>query len=106
MGIAGALVIAVWAKGLIVDTSKVLLDREMDHPVVQEIREVIGQRGANSETVIADLHVWRVGKAAYACAISVVTHDAQLSPHIVRGWLSAHEEIVHSMVEIHQCPSG
>ena len=106
MGIAGALVIAVWAKGLIVDTSKVLLDREMDHPVVQEIREVIGQRGANSETVIADLHVWRVGKAAYACAISVVTHDAQLSPHIVRGWLSAHEEIVHSTVEIHQCQSG
>lgn len=106
MGIVGALVIAVWAKGLIVDTSKVLLDREMDHPVVAEIREVIGQRGADSETVIADLHVWRVGKAAYACAISVVTHDAQLSPHTVRDWLSVHEEIAHSTVEIHQCPSG
>ena len=106
MGIVGALVIAVWAKGLIVDTSKVLLDREMDHPVVEEIREVIGQRGADSETVIADLHVWRVGKAAYACAISVVTHDGQLSPHTVRGWLSVQKEIVHTTVEIHQCPSG
>ena len=43
---------------------KVLLDREMDHPVVDEIREVIAERGSGSETVIADLHVWRVGKAA------------------------------------------
>jgi hypothetical protein len=30
---------ASWAKGLIADRSKVLLDREMDHPVVDEIRE-------------------------------------------------------------------
>lgn len=41
MGIIGAGLIAVWAKGLIVDTGKILLDREMDHPVVAEIRDVI-----------------------------------------------------------------
>ncbi len=103
MGIIGAFVVAVWAKGLIVDTSKVLLDREMDHPVVDEIREVIAERGAASETVIADLHVWRVGKATYSCALSLVTHDEQLSPNQVRDWLSIHEEIVHSTIEIHRC---
>jgi len=84
MGIVGAVVVAVWAKGLIVDTSKVLLDREMDHPVVEEIREVIAERGSDSETVIADLHVWRVGKGNYSCALSVVTHDEQLTPKRVR----------------------
>jgi cation diffusion facilitator family transporter len=103
MGIVGAIVVAVWAKGLIADTSKVLLDREMDHPVVGEIREVIAERGSDSETVIADLHVWRVGKATYSCALSLVTHDEQLTPTQVRQWLSIHEEIVHTTIEIHRC---
>ena len=106
MGIVGAVVVAVWAKGLIVDTSKVLLDREMDHPVVEEIREVIAERGSDSETVIADLHVWRVGKGNYSCALSVVTHDEQLTPKRVREWLSLHEEIVHSTIEIQHCAPG
>ena len=103
MGIVGAIVVAVWAQGLIRETGKVLLDREMDHPVVDEIREVIAARGAVSQTLIADLHVWRVGRATYACAISVVTHDAALTPREVRAWLSVHEEIVHTTIEIHRC---
>jgi cation diffusion facilitator family transporter len=106
MGIVGAAVVALWAKGLIVETSKVLLDREMDHPVVEEIREVVAERGADSETGISDLHVWRVGKGSYACALSVVTHDEQLTPRHVREWLSAHGEIVHSTIEIHHCRPG
>lgn len=103
MGLVGAVVIIFWAKQLIVDTSKVLLDREMDHPVVDEIREVIAARGADSETVISDLHVWRVGRATYSCAITLVTHDNELTPIQVRQWLSVHEEIVHSTIEIHCC---
>jgi len=106
MGIVGAIVVALWAKGLILDTSKVLLDREMDHPVVEEIRQVIAERGADSETMIADLHVWRVGKGTYSCALSLVTHDEQLTPKRVREWLSVHEEIVHSTIEIHRCPAA
>jgi Co/Zn/Cd efflux system component len=103
MGLAGAVIVALWAKGLIADTSKVLLDREMDHPVVDEIRDVIRERGAASETLIADLHVWRVGRATYACALSLVTHDEQLTPKQVREWLAVHEEVVHSTIEIHRC---
>ncbi|MEY4749854.1 MAG: hypothetical protein RIQ60_2068 [Pseudomonadota bacterium] len=106
MGIVGAVVVALWAKGLIVDTSKVLLDREMDHPVVEEIREVIAERGAQSETVISDLHVWRVGRGSYSCALSIVTHDERLTPQRVREWLSVHEEIVHSTIEIQRCGSA
>jgi len=105
MGIVGAVVVAFWAKGLIAETSKVLLDREMDHPVVDEIREVIAEQGASTETVIADLHVWRVGKATYSCALSLVTHDDLLTPKHVREWLSIHEEIVHTTIEIHRCVS-
>lgn len=98
--------VAVRARGLIADTGKVLLDREMDAPVVEEIREVVSRRGADSETMIADLHVWRVGKGSYSCALSLVAHDERLTPKQVREWLSVHEEIVHSTIEINRCPAG
>lgn len=102
MGIVGAILVAVWAKSLLIDTGKVLLDREMDHPVVDEIREVIELRDNADETRIVDLHVWRVGKEAYSCAVSIVTRSAILTPEQVREQLSIHEEIVHSTIEIHR----
>ena len=104
MGIVGAVLVARWAQGLLVETGKVLLDREMDHPVVEEIREVVEA----GDDRIADLHVWRVGRAAYACAISVVTADPALTPDSVRQRLAVHEEIVHATIEIqhHQDRAG
>jgi cation diffusion facilitator family transporter len=106
MGIVGAIVVAVWAKGLIVETGKVLLDREMDHPVVDEIREAIETGADGGDTRISDLHVWRVGKNAYSCALTVVTHDSALTPTDVRRQLAVHQEIVHSTIEIHRCPGS
>ncbi|MBS0451546.1 MAG: CDF family Co(II)/Ni(II) efflux transporter DmeF [Proteobacteria bacterium] len=106
MGVVGAVLVAVWAKGLLAQTGKVLLDREMDHPVVDEIREVVEHDAdPHDETRIADLHVWRVGKAAYSCAITVVTHSPTLTAEDIRSRLAVHEEIVHSTIEIHRCPA-
>lgn len=99
MGIVGAVVVAARAKGLIADTSKVLLDREMDHPVIDEIREVVETGADACDTRITDLHLWRVGKQVHSCAMTVV-----LTPDAVRDRLSMHEEIVHSTIEIHYCP--
>ncbi len=101
MGLVGAVLVAVWAKGLVADTGKVLLDREMDHPVVDEIREVV-EAGAAAH--ITDLHVWRVGKQVYSCALTVVTRDRSLTPEMLRQLLAVHEEIVHSTIEIHHRP--
>ena len=72
------------AKNLIVQTGKVLLDREMDHPVVEEIREALETDQAGGNTRVSDLPVWRIGKGSYACAVSVVTHDKTLTPAQVR----------------------
>ena len=105
MGLVGAVLVAVWAKGLIEQTGKVLLDREMDHPVVDEIREVVQACGAeHTLTRVTDLHVWRVGKNVYSCALSLVTQDASLTPTRVRECLAVHEEIVHATIEIHRYP--
>ncbi|HJV84217.1 MAG TPA: CDF family Co(II)/Ni(II) efflux transporter DmeF [Noviherbaspirillum sp.] len=101
MGIVGAVLVAVWAKSLMADTGKVLLDREMDAPVVEEIREVIEDDVKSGETTLVDLHVWRVGRQAYSCALSIVTSDPDLTANQIRDRLAVHEEIVHSTVEIH-----
>lgn len=99
MGIVGAVLVALWAKSLILETAKVLLDREMDHPVVQEIKDAVQ---ADGQTRVTDLHVWRVGKKVYSCALTAVTQDAQLTPKTLRERLAVHEEIIHSTIELHQ----
>ncbi|MDE2440319.1 MAG: cation transporter, partial [Betaproteobacteria bacterium] len=102
-GLIGAVLVALWAKNLIVQSGRVLLDREMDNPVVEEIRKVITALPSTGDTQLTDLHVWRVGNGAYACALSLLTHDATLTPLGIRQALSVHEEIVHVTVEIHRC---
>jgi len=99
MGIVGAALVAVWAYGLLRDTGRVLLDAEMDAPVVAEIREVIDE--SPIKAAITDLHVWRVGKGKYACILSLVVTDAA-EPDYFRRQLSIHEELVHVTVEVNQ----
>jgi cation diffusion facilitator family transporter len=100
MGIVGAIVVGVWAWGLLRDTSRVLLDREMDSGVVEEIREVLESDG---ETRVSDLHVWRVGRNRFACAASIVTHEPK-EPGFYKSLLSVHEEIAHVTLEVNRCP--
>ncbi len=102
-GIVGALVVAAWAKSLIVQTGKVLLDREMDHSVVDEIREAVETEGSGHSTKMVDLHVWRVGKGSYSCAASVVTTNPALTSKELRERITVHEEVVHTTIEIHHC---
>ena len=103
MGVMGAVLVTVWAKNLIVDTGKILLDREMDAPVVEEIRDVVAGASATGAVKLIDLHVWRVGRNAYSCALSLITNDATLTPAKIRDELKIHDEIVHSTIEVHYC---
>ncbi|MBO3273697.1 CDF family Co(II)/Ni(II) efflux transporter DmeF [Pseudomonas schmalbachii] len=97
MGLVGAALVAIWAKGLLRDTGRVLLDAEMDAPVVEEVREVVGE--LQPDAAITDLHVWRVGKDKYACILTLASREP-LSADRVRQALSIHEELVHVTVEI------
>ena len=99
MGLVGAALVSIWAYGLLRDTSRVLIDAEMDRPVVAEIREVVAELPI--EAAIADLHVWRVGRDKYACLLSLVVTEA-LEPDVVRRALSIHEELVHITVEVNR----
>lgn len=97
MGIVGSMLVAIWAYGLIRDTSKVLLDAEMDAPVVAEIYEVIKE--SPIKATIDDLHVWRVGKGKYSCILSLNVTEV-VHPDYFKQILRIHEELVHITVEV------
>lgn len=97
MGLVGAALVSAWAWGLLRQSGKILLDAEMDAPVVAEVREAI-ERGAVPAT-ITDLHVWRVGREQYAVMVSVATPSAEDADYFRRA-LAVHEELVHVTVEV------
>ena len=99
MGLVGSVMVAAWAFSLLRDSSRVLLDAEMDAPVVQEVREAIAQ--GPQPVNITDLHVWRVGKSHYACIIAV-EGAATVTPDYIRQLLSLHEELTHVSVEVNR----
>ncbi|MET3930319.1 cation diffusion facilitator family transporter [Lysobacter sp. OAE881] len=97
MGLVGAALVAGWAWGLVRDSGRILLDAQMDAPVVEEIREAIEEGDVRAR--ISDLHVWQVGRGKYACTAEVVT-DAPVEPDVFHKALSVHEEIVHVTIEV------
>ncbi|MBB3846339.1 CDF family Co(II)/Ni(II) efflux transporter DmeF [Xanthomonas arboricola] len=101
MGIVGAVLVTVWAWGLLRSTGRVLLDAEMDAPVVEEVKQVIAELPHAID--IGDLHVWRVGSDRYACVVSLVT-AADIDADLVRTALQIHEELVHITVELQRPP--
>ena len=97
VGLLGSGVVAVWAWSLLRSTGRILLDAEMDAPVVAEIRQALRDSPVPAE--IHDLHVWRVGKGKYACIVGLTTASAA-TPEYFRSLLQVHEEIVHITVEV------
>jgi Co/Zn/Cd efflux system component len=97
VGLFGSAVVAAWAWSLLRSTGRLLLDADMDAPIVAEIRQAL--RDSSLPARLEDLHVWRVGKGKYACIVSV-TAAAPATPGYFRGLLRAHHELVHVTVEV------
>lgn len=97
MGIVGAVLVSVWACGLIRQSSRVLLDAQMDAPVAAEIRAAIASSPLPAE--LLDLHLWQVGQGKYACLLSLLTTEEGSADYFKRR-LAGHEELVHITVEV------
>lgn len=103
MGLVGAALVAAWSGGLLRDTSRALLDAEMDAPIVAQIRDCV-RRGAIAAD-IRDLHVWRVGKGKYACVLCVSTAQAA-SADDFRAMLAEHPELAHVTIEVNHATTA
>jgi len=99
VGIIGSLLIFRWAFMLIRNTSVILLDREMDSPLIKEITEIIESDG---DSKISDLHLWRVAQDKYACILSIVSKNL-CSITDYKNKLKKIDELAHITIEINYC---
>lgn len=96
MGLVGAVVVGTWSYSLMHHAGRILLDREMDLPMVQDIRTRVQ---ADGTTGITDLHLVRVGRNQFALVLSVVNGGA-LGPDDYRARLAGLSQLVHVTVEV------
>ncbi|HEY4135198.1 MAG TPA: CDF family Co(II)/Ni(II) efflux transporter DmeF [Alphaproteobacteria bacterium] len=102
MGLVGAAVIIVWAKGLIGGSGHVLLDRTAPQAVRDGLRQAIE---SDSDNRLADLHVWSIGPGIYAAALSLLTHHPQ-APERYKALVPKALGIRHITVEVHRYPGA
>ncbi len=102
MGIVGAIIITRWALGLLKQTSPILLDASIDEDYRLAIREAIEK---DSNDVIFDLHVWKVGANHYAAIISLATPKPNGVAYY-RQLLSDFHRLAHLTIEVNQTSSS
>jgi cation diffusion facilitator family transporter len=102
MGVVGSVIIARWSYGLLRDTSRVLLDGDVERDAAEQLRGAIE---AGSNDLVADLHLWRVGPHELAAIISVVA-DPPRPPEYYRKLAPASLALAHVTVEVNRCAKG
>ncbi len=99
MGMVGALMITRWSYALIRETGPILLDANAEEDIKAAIKKRIE---SESDNLIADLHIWKVGPDDYAAIISVVTHFPKPAEHY-KELLKDLKNLSHVTVEVNQC---
>lgn len=99
IGLVGAAMIALWSVGLLRQTSKILLDREMDHPLAMQVSERLE---SDNDARVADLHLWRVGDKRFACHVTLVA-DRPLTADLYRDRLRGLDALAHVSIEVNRC---
>jgi Co/Zn/Cd efflux system component len=78
MGLVGAVVIRRWSYVLLIDTSRILQDKEATPGLVEKNFSTIE---ADADNLVADLHVWQVSPQNLSVILTVVTHFPQPPDH-------------------------
>ncbi len=102
MGIVGSAIIGWWALGLIRDTSRVLLDSDVEPAVAAAVRQAIESHDDNQ---VVDLHLWRVGPNGLSAIISVATHEPRPPEHY-KKLVADVFDLTHVTIEVHRCAGG
>ena len=101
MGLVGALLVTIWAVGLMRQSTAVLLDRQAPAGLIKEVRAAV--EGDSGSDRVTDLHVWSIGPGIYAALLAVIS-DKPLSADDYRAKLPHGYGLVHVHVEVRQCP--
>ena len=96
MGIVGAIVILRWSYGLIKESSEVLLDKSITQPTMDKISDALSKKN----TVINDIHVWKIATAHQAAILKVTSTEPLNSDeyeNILKAFLP---QLSHVSIEI------
>jgi cation diffusion facilitator family transporter len=98
MGVVGALLVANWSRGLLRQTSHVLLDRQGP----ERIRNAIFVAMENDPDVkVADLHLWSIGPGIWAAEVSLITSAPQPVAHY-KSLIPPEMGLQHVTLEVNQ----
>lgn len=98
VGLIGAVLVGRWAWGLLRHSGGVLLDVQAPAKMHDRIRRAVEQ----GDDRIADLHLWSIGPAGWAAAMTVVAHEPQ-EPDIYKARIPADAGVIHATVEVQWC---
>lgn len=96
MGVVGAVMVALWSRGLLKSTAHVLLDMQASRALREGIRSSLEHDGVARVT---DLHVWAIGPGLHAVAATVVAPQRVPTAHYRR--LVTRPGVAHVTVEVH-----
>lgn len=102
MGIVGALVIMKWAVGLMKQSSRILLDGSASAEQCRAVKEAVESDG---DSMVSDLHIWKVSPQHSVLVASVVAHDP-LTPDDYKARLSSIDSFAHMSIEVNRCPGS
>ena len=100
MGLVGAGLILVWARGLLKSAGAQLLDVAPSPEIERKIAAELESKG---DARVTDLHVWEIGPQCWACIVSIVAHDPR-EPGYYRARIESVARLSHLTVEVHACP--
>lgn len=98
MGVVGAVVISVWAVGLMRSAGAVLVDAVPDRRLAAAVRRRLEVGGDQ----VADLHLWRLGPG-HVALIAAIVSDRPQAPDAYKARLDGLDGLSHVTIEVHAC---
>ncbi|HHW59867.1 MAG: cation diffusion facilitator family transporter [Bacteroidales bacterium] len=98
MGFVSSFLIFRWTYFLIKDSSAILLDKQTNPTLVENIIQIIESDGKSK---VIDLHLWKLTSDKYACIVSIDT-SGLYSIYEYKDRLKKFEELAHINVELHK----
>ena len=96
IGIAGAVLIGIWALGLVRSAGAVLLDASADAGLDSRTRRAL----AAAEGDVYDFHLWRIAPGRFALIVGIDSPGGT-PPEVYKRALSPFSELCHVTVEVH-----
>lgn len=96
MGVVGGVIIFIWARKLIKETARILLDHSLPADMTDKIVNKLEQTPSDK---VVDFHAWKVSADDYAVIIGLVSNDPK-TPESYKEKLAEFWQLKHITIEV------